>query len=274
MLKKIVYGGKKMNRKRKSWINLILLAITLVINAMGASGFINGLSQKEVSDMYPTLITPAPFTFSIWSVIYSLLIISIVFMIVKKNDNYYKDAVDKISFLFWLSCALNIIWIISFSYLLIGLSTIFIFAFLLVMIIIIKQIAQIQKGKRWLLATTFGLYSGWLMIATVVNIAAWLVKIGWGGFGIAEATWASITLLIAVGLTIMVLINIKNAIFPIPIAWGYFGIYKYLVSPEGLQGQYTMLQNVAIIGIVILIGMSAIQFYKNNYKIMPDISMI
>ncbi|MGM0437853.1 MAG: TspO/MBR family protein [Bacillota bacterium] len=262
-----------MNRKRKSWVNLILLVVTLGINAMGASGIINGLSQKEVSDMYQTLITPAPFTFSIWSVIYTLLIISIVTMIVKKNDDYFGEAIDRISYLFWISCALNAIWIISFSYLLIGLSTIFIFAFLLVMIIIIKQIAKIQKGKRWLLATTFGLYSGWLMIATVVNIAAWFVKIGWGGFGIAEATWASITLLIAVGLTIMVLINIKNAIFPLPIAWGYYGIYKYLVSPEGLQGQYTMLQNVAIIGLVILLVLAVIQFYKNKFKIMPDISV-
>jgi len=262
-------GGKKMNRKRKSWINLILLAITLIINAMGASGLINNLSQKEVSDMYQTLITPAPFTFSIWSLIYSLLIVSIVVMIVKKNDNYYKDAVDKISFLFWLSCALNIIWIISFSYNLIGLSTIFILAFLIVMIMIIKQIAKIQKGKRWLLASTFGLYSGWLFIATVVNIAALLVKVGWGGFGIAKETWGSIILLISIGLILMVLINIKNAIFPIPIAWAYFGIYKYLVSPEGFQGEYALLKNVALIGIVILFGLSVTQFYKNNYNIMP-----
>lgn len=259
-----------MNSKIKSWINLILLTITLIINAMGASGFINGLSQKEVSDMYQTLITPAPFTFSIWSLIYSLLIVSIVIMIINNNNNYYKDAVDKISFLFWLSCALNIIWIISFSYNLIGLSTIFILAFLVVMVIIIKQIAKFQKDKRWLLATTFGMYSGWLFIASVVNIAAWLVKIGWGGFGIAEDIWASIILLIAIGLILMVLINIKNAIFPIPVAWAYFGIYKYLVSPEGFQAKYTLLQNIAIIGIVILIGLSVIQFYKNNYNIMPE----
>jgi len=259
-----------MTRKRKSWINLILLGITLIINALGASGVINGLSQKEVSDMFPTLITPAPFTFSIWSIIYTLLIISIVIMIVKNNDNYFGKAIDKISYLFWLSCALNIIWIISFSYVLIGLSTIFIFAFLVVLIKIIEQIAKIQEGNRWLLAGTFGLYSGWLFIATVVNIAAWLVKIGWGRFGIAEETWASITLIIAIGLIILVLSKIKNVIFPLPIAWAYFGIYKFLVSPEGYQGQYTMLQNIAIIGIVILVGLAAFQFYKNNYKIMSE----
>ncbi|WP_373471495.1 hypothetical protein [Carnobacterium alterfunditum] len=58
-----------MKQKTKTYINAILLVITLIINGMGAFGLINGLSQKEVSDMYPTLITPAPSTFSIWSVI-------------------------------------------------------------------------------------------------------------------------------------------------------------------------------------------------------------
>ncbi|MCD4712566.1 MAG: tryptophan-rich sensory protein, partial [Clostridiales bacterium] len=122
-----------MKLKSKSLINGILLVLTLIVNAMGAIGVINGLSQKEISDMYQTLITPAPSTFSIWSVIYTFLIISIIVMIIKNKDSYYGRAIDEISSLFWLSCALNIVWIISFSYNLIGLSTIFIFAFLIVM---------------------------------------------------------------------------------------------------------------------------------------------
>lgn len=262
-----------MKQKTKTYINAILLVITLIINGMGAFGLINGLSQKEVSDMYPTLITPAPSTFSIWSVIYTFLIISIIVMIIKNKESYYGRAVDEISFLFWVSCALNIVWIISFSYNLIGLSTIFIFSFLIIMILIVKKIGKIQTRKRWLLPITFGLYSGWLFIATVVNIAAWLVKIEWDRFGISAETWSAIILLVAVGLTLIVLLSTKNAIFPIPIAWAYFGIYNYLLAPEGFQGQYTFLQNVALIGIVLLVGISAIQFYKNRYSIMPDNSV-
>ncbi|MGV8983291.1 substrate-binding domain-containing protein [Clostridium sp.] len=54
-----------------------------------------------ISDMYPTLITPSPSTFSIWGVIYTLLIISIVVMIIKNNNSYYERAINEISFLFW-----------------------------------------------------------------------------------------------------------------------------------------------------------------------------
>ncbi len=258
-----------MKLKTKSWINRVLLVLTLIVNAMGAIGVINGLSQKEISDMYQTLITPAPSTFSIWSVIYTFLIISIIVMIIKNKDSYYGRAIDEISSLFWLSCALNIVWIISFSYNLIGLSTIFIFAFLIVMVLIVERIGKIQTKNRFLLPITFGLYSGWLFIATVVNIAAWLVKIEWGGLGISAEIWASVILLVAVGLTLIVILKTKNAIFPLPIAWAYFGIYNFLLAPEGFQGKYSLLPNIALIGIVLLIGLAAIQFYKNKYMVMP-----
>lgn len=256
-----------MNLKTKSWINAILLVLTLLVNAAGAFGLINNLSQKEVSDMYPTLITPSPSTFSIWSVIYTFLIISIVVMIVKNKDDYYARAVEKISLLFWVSCGLNVVWIVSFSYNLIGLSTLFIFAFLIVMVLITKQIGKIQSQKRLLLPVTFGLYTGWLFIATVVNIAAWLVKIEWSGFGISAEIWSVFILLVAVVLTVGVLLETKNAIFPMPIAWAYFGIYNALVDSNSGA---TLLQTVSLIGIVLLVGAAAIQFYKNRYQVMPS----
>ena len=74
-----------MDRTKKAWINALFLIITLVINTLGAIGLINGLTQKQISDMYVTLITPSPATFSIWGVIYSLLLISMIVMIVKKE---------------------------------------------------------------------------------------------------------------------------------------------------------------------------------------------
>ena len=94
-----------MERTKKAWINAIFLAVTLAINTLGAIGLINGLSQKQISDKYVTLITPSPSTFSIWSLIYSLLIISVVMLLVKKNDAYYQKAIDKITLLFNSCCS-------------------------------------------------------------------------------------------------------------------------------------------------------------------------
>lgn len=66
-----------------------------------------------------------------------------------------------------------------------------------------------QTSRRWLLPLTFGLYTGWLMIATVVNIASALVKLEWGRFGVPEDIWAMIVLAVSVGLVILVLLRFK-----------------------------------------------------------------
>jgi TctA family transporter len=99
-----------MSSRKNAWVNALFLMVTLGINTLGALGIINGLSQKEVSDMFPTLITPSPSTFSIWSVIYSLLIASVLVMIIKKKDSYYHQAINRLPVLFPLSCIFNIAW--------------------------------------------------------------------------------------------------------------------------------------------------------------------
>lgn len=61
--------------------------LTLGINYLGVAGFINNASQVEVSRQYQTLITPVGFAFSIWSLIYWLLIISLFVMLMKHYAN-------------------------------------------------------------------------------------------------------------------------------------------------------------------------------------------
>lgn len=258
-----------MDKTKKAWINVLFLAITLGINTLGAVGIINGLSQKQISDMYVTLITPSPSTFSIWSVIYSLLIISIIVMLVKKKDPYYHSSVDQISILFCISCIFNIAWIITFSYVLVELSVLFILAFVVTLSLLCQRLLKIQDKKRWLLPLSFGLYTGWLFIATVVNIAAALVKLKWDGFGIADNVWAIIILIIAVLLVIAVQMKNRSAAFPLPIAWAYFGIYQFLKSPAGFKGEFTLLQTTALVGMVVLIGAAAIQLYRNHFSLLP-----
>jgi hypothetical protein len=244
----------------------------LVINGLGAFGFFNDLSQKAVSDRYMTLITPAPFTFSIWSVIYALLISAMVVMIIKNKDDYYGSAIDRITYLFWLSCGLNMLWIISFSYTWLGLSVVLIFGFVVTLSLIVKEIGKIQTGKRWLLPAAFGMYAGWLLIATVVNTAAWLVMIEWSGFGITPEYWGIIVEAVAVVLTAVVTLNTRNAVFPLPVAWGYFGIQQFLMAPEGFHGQFGYLPIATLVGIVVLIGIAGFQFFKNRYRLMPDVT--
>lgn len=258
-----------MGKTKNAWINLVFLVLTLVVNTLGAVGIINGLSQKQISDMYVTLITPGPATFSIWSVIYSLLILSMIVMIVKKNDPYYQKAIDQISTLFRVSCLLNIAWIIAFSYVLVEISSLFILGFVITLALLGMKLLDIREGRRWLLPLSFGLYSGWLFIATVVNFAAALVKLGWNGFDLSPEVWGIIMLSVAILLLIGVLLKLRNAVFPLPVAWAYLGIYQFLKSDAGFKGAYSVLPIVALAGMAVLVVVAVIQFIRNGFSLLP-----
>ena len=255
---------------RKAWINGLFFIITLAVNGLGGSGFINGTSQKEISDKYLTLITPSASTFSIWGIIFILLMISIIVMIVKRKDVYYQNAIEEITVLFRISCILNIIWMITFSYLYVELSTLFIFGFLISLYLICEKLRKIHIEKHFLLPFTFGLYTGWLFIATVVNIAASLVKLEWGGFGIANEMWAAIILIISLILVFIVLRKNKNVVFPLPIAWAYLGIFNALKASESFKGEFILIKNISLVGMAMLILMSAIQLYQNKFGLFPQ----
>lgn len=259
-----------MSRRAQASINGLFLLATLIVNALGAFGLINGLSQKEISDMYITLITPSPSTFSIWSLLYVLLIASIIVMILKKDDVYYQKAIDDITLLFRISCVLNIAWIVTFSFVLVEVSALFIIGFVVTLTLLCLKLKNIQTGKRFLLPVTFGLYTGWLFIATVVNISASLVKLQWNGFGLPSETWAIIMLIIAVVLVFAVNLKVRNAVFPLPLAWAFFGIFQFLQSPNGFKGQYANLQTVSLIGTAVLAALALLVFIQNRFTVFPS----
>ncbi|MEA5017354.1 MAG: tryptophan-rich sensory protein [Erysipelotrichaceae bacterium] len=256
-----------MKNSPKAWLNALFFVITLLINTLGAIGIINGLTQKQVSDMYPTLITPSSITFSIWGIIYVLLLISILLIIIKRHDSYYQMMKERISGLFILSSIFNCLWIISFSYLYLELSVLFIFALTITIVLICKILFDYDHRHRFLLALTFGLYAGWLVIATVVNVAATLVKIEWNSFGLSHEIITIVVLAAAILIVILITASIRNAAFPLPIAWAYFGIYQSLT----IQPQSTLLATIVLAGCAILVVVALINYYRNQFAILPKI---
>lgn len=252
---------------KKVGINALFFIATLIVNFLGGSGYINGTTQSEVSNEYFTLITPSGTTFSIWGLIYGLVALSLIVMYWKRNEDYYQAAIDRITPLFIVSSILNMAWIVLFSFVQVALSTLVIFIYVIVLALICMRLLDIHDGDHFLLPLTFGLYTGWLMIATVVNVATTLVKSGWEGFGIADNAWAFIILIIAALLVMFVTYRTGNAVLPLPVAWAYYGIYQNLMNAH--DGNFRLLEITAIVGMVVLIGMTAIQFYRNRYGVLP-----
>lgn len=166
------------NNATKINISIILYLCMIATNTLAAFGFINGMSQREVSAKYHTLITPAGFTFSIWGVIYLLLFIALLTARMKLNEEYYKKFVEKTSLWFWLSCIANILWNIAFSYEQIQLSFLLILLILVSLSMVLRDLLKIRQKGKIIAPLSFAIYGGWILIASFVNFYAFLVSLG------------------------------------------------------------------------------------------------
>lgn len=249
-----------------TWLDGLFLLATLGMNGLGGSGFFNGLSQGEVSFRYPTLLTPSPGTFGIWGLIYGLLLASILMRIAKSKEENEEEAraMRSCSRLFRLSCVLNMGWIVAFSYLQLWISLGIILALAITLALISRVLQGTEWGRGWLLPLTFGIYGGWLFIATVVNVTVTLVKEEWGGFGFPPEAWGLVMLVLGVLLVALILLRLQNGAYPLPVAWGYLGISL----AQG--GSQPVLMAVALAGAGVLVLLAVLQFFRNGRAVLPE----
>ena len=67
-------------------VNVVAFVVMVVVNGLaGSTTLLGGVTSADVSDMYPTLITPAGFTFAIWGIIYTLLLLFTIYQLLPKN---------------------------------------------------------------------------------------------------------------------------------------------------------------------------------------------
>ena len=156
-------------------LNLLFLAGTLVANYAIIDGVGPFKSIGNISRQFNTSITPPDWTFSIWAIIYStLLVFSIVQFIPKCGLSI---PIDRIGPLFILSCVLNVGWLCAFGLgtkLSITISCILIVALLSTLYAIQSRGNIFQTptsvGKLLFFDTPFSLYLGWILFATFANI--------------------------------------------------------------------------------------------------------
>lgn len=198
-------------------LSLVFFIAMVFMNYLANSLPINGKTTGELSDAYPNLFVPSGITFSIWGVIYLLLAAYCIVQFLPAS----KDLSREINWLFILSCVFNGLWIVAWHYQKLPLSLILMLGLLACLIIINLHIKDLPQG---LVKATFGVYLGWICIATIANVTALLVDAGWGGFGLSPQAWTII--LIATG-TIIVAITIfktSNPFIGLAVVWAFIGI--------------------------------------------------
>lgn len=213
-------------------LNIVAFVAMVLVNGLADFLPINGKTTGELSNQYPNLFVPAPITFSIWAIIYGLLLLFCIyqgrtlFENEKKFPGKIEEIVNRIGFRFILSCVLNMSWIFAWHYEQLVLSIIIMLALLLTLISIYRTVSLYNQpgAQKWFVFVPFSVYLGWISVATIANITAYLVDIDWTAFGIAERTWAWIMIAIAIVLGLFMLIKKRNVFFALVIVWAITGI--------------------------------------------------
>ncbi len=138
--------------------------LTILSNGVGAN-------IKEISDKYKISITPAPFTFSIWGIIYSLLLY--ITFTNFKEFLYTQTPYGSIFTLFVISAILNATWIQVWGKNL-ELSSVILLLLAFVLIIITSELNKANVDK--LIIYTFGIYTAWAICAGLLNISTSLIN--------------------------------------------------------------------------------------------------
>jgi hypothetical protein len=123
----------------------------------------------------------------------------------------------------------------------------------LIMIYIRLGIGKSSVSIREKLAvhTPFSVYLGWITIATIANVAATLVFLGWDGFGISPETWAMLIVIVALVISILVLFTRRDVAYGLVIVWALVGIG---VKQTGYQNIVLLTEVSAIIVLVAMVA--------------------
>jgi len=231
-------------------INVVVFLVTVAVNALaGSTALLNGKTSGEISDLYPTLVTPAGYTFSIWGLIYTLLLVFIVYQVLPRNRE--QSFLGQVSFLFALSGLFNTLWLFLWHYEIIGFSVILMFALLATLIAIYLRLdvgrASVPLREKVCVHMPFSVYLGWITVASIANVAVALTAVGWDGAGIEPVTWAMLVIAVAVLITLIVIATRKDAAYSLVIAWALAGIMA-----KQIENQTVVLTAEVSIAIVLI----------------------
>jgi translocator protein len=224
--------------------NVASLALVLIVNYLANALPLNGHTSAELSDFYPNLFVPAGITFTIWGIIYTWLI---VWVGVQVAAFFRPDLLDRVQVIvqrigwwFPITCLLNVAWLLAWHWELVAVSLVVMLLLLSSLVIINLRIGMgdqsTSRADYWLVHVPFGIYQGWITVATVANVTALLVGSGLGAV-LNEILWAYIVITSAVILSAWMLYQYRNLTHALAVIWALLGIWiKQKTGVETVAG--------------------------------------
>lgn len=210
----------------------VLVSITTLamvgFNFAAAALPLFGRSTADVSGRFPLLITPAGYTFYIWSAIFITLLIYCGEQFV---DPLASSPVPRrLALPLIVSNIANILWLVLWHSLQILLSVPVMLVLLGSLIVAYRSLGWTHgelepRSLAWGTRAPISLYLGWISFAAIANIGVAVYSTGlWRALPFEQATLAAGTLILTVALPIAALVMEKNTIYAAVFVWAYIGI--------------------------------------------------
>jgi len=209
------------NQRIKQILVIIATFGVIFINYLAGTGYINHKTPEVVSNKYPTLITPSGYAFAIWSLIYFGLAVFSIYQALPKNTTRFAN----IRTVYILNCAANCAWIYLWHYeqILASLAVMFVLLGTLVFINV-KLLNTESATEYWLARVPFNIYFGWITVATILNFTVALVYLNVKISDFSASILASVLIIAATLLGIIIRYKLINVAYPLTIAWALTAI--------------------------------------------------
>ncbi len=210
----------------KAWrVVVAVSAVVAVVGAFVGSGAVVGTPIQDAAggalSASSTAIAPDGPAFSIWSVVYVGLLAYAVRQCFRTADDARHA---RLALPATLSLLLNAAWILSVQFGALWLSEPVIVALLVVLVwtfAVLRRTTASGVVEQVLTDGTFGLYLGWVCVATAANTAAVLAATGFEGFGLGQDVWGVVVALVAGLVGVLLAVWGGGRLAPtVSLAWG------------------------------------------------------
>jgi hypothetical protein len=236
--------------------NILMFVAMIMMNYLANALPMNGKTTGELSAQYPNLFVPAGITFSIWGIIYLLLFVFLIIQFQEQN----RELIAAIGWAFAISCVLNGLWIVAWHYENLPVSLLIMIGLLVTLVLINFKLAGI--GNMFT-KFAFGVYLGWICIATIANVTALLVGYNWGAWGVSHETWAIIMIVAGAVISGIALIRLQNPFLGLAILWAFTGI---IIKQQGVHPSIVF---TAVAGIIFVGAIMIMVFVQKNRFLFP-----
>ena len=267
--------GRRRINTRSEWfwpvVNLLGLVMVVAVNALANITEFNGLTTGEVINRDPVYFQPAGWTFSIWSLIYGLLAIFVIYSFLPAGRR--NPRVLRIGPAFLMANLANVVWLVLWHYerwvgTLIAMSLLFI-ALVLIYYGLRRRdpLGQAARLERLVVWTPFSVYLGWITVALLANVTVWMERTGTQLAEVSPRWWAVLAIVIAVAAAALMAVWRRDPSYTLVVTWGIAGVAAEQWDRSKLVSIAAIIAGLVLVALTVFASLLAYEARETRHEL-------